>query len=186
MKINNADFNVIQNFMATVTEVLETPCVLAGGAVRDMVLGINPTDWDVYIQLPLDNHIIKHFVTGAMAEAGITVELAGDPDSAEYSDEYGGGMFVWNIEYDGLKIQLIDQKLPIDVVYADFGCSLSKATMDIRGRIYLTEDFVQSIANQTITFDDVEKATGDYGVKIMSKFPGWTIDVKEERNANLF
>ena len=186
MKINYDDLAAIQDFMRDITSALETKCLLAGGAVRDMVLGLDPTDWDVYIQLPHDNKIIKHFVPGALADIGITAVPAGDPDNSKYTDEYGGGMFVWNIEYDGLKIQLIDQSAPVDEVYEDFGCSISMAAMNMYGDMMLAEEFVKSIATKTIVFDDVEKATGAYGLKIMSKFPGWTIDVKEERNADIF
>ena len=157
----------------TVEQMFDTKAVLAGGAVRDMLIGLEPRDYDIYTQLPYDDWVIDLIVPARAAQFGHTFTRMGGANSyadTNYENEYGyGNIMVFDGEMLGKKVQIIDQSLdPGDEVAANFCCSFSDCWMDSVGKIHVSPRFAGTLNSKEILFDD--RAKDEYKKKIFRKF----------------
>lgn len=157
------DFNIYLSFIDVFSNLIKDAgglYLLAGGAPRSLFVGDVPTDYDVFINLPID-----------------TIESLCDSYSVQRhhksvyanSDIFG----VTTISYKGITIQLISMEFKeYSEVIDTFPCSLSEAYYD-GGCITLSTSFLQSFLNNIIYF----KSSCDipYKYKIMSYFPNMSI-----------
>lgn len=87
--------------------------VIAGGAVRDVILGLEPKDYDFFI--PGEGY-------RAVVET-IGIDSKSHPDSVEYQTSMSTLKAVRQAEYEGLKVELMKEKLPNN---EDFGRNVIK------------------------------------------------------------
>lgn len=162
-------------------ELLDTYCIVAGGAPRDWYLGKPATDIDVYLHFPHVPYMrqrklleVLEFPIKSVHENWIIPEL------------YEGNKCVkhlYNTEVDGEKVQIMFMSKPTFTCVVDtFPISISKAWYKNQ-QIKLTEDFKNSIKHKIIwkTVDNYSE-DNKYLLKIKDKFSDYKYVTVEEAN----
>lgn len=147
--------------------------IVAGGAIRDMLLGRPISDIDVFYTGILDDNKIKEkfIVKGKFLD-----------DDMKEANEYYKEENEWQVYADSIGHHAVDHKVQLIVVknedYAlpghilTFGCNLSKVLYN--GHLSLHQDFLQDLWLEQLTFTE-QLRTGAYKQKLMLKYPGWTV-----------
>lgn len=146
--------------------------IVAGGYLRDLVFGKEPTDIDIFIPLTSPHEISKLYLNfGKDSVWGLTAFENEFP--LEDDCEYVGGGFrsMRCAAYPRLNIILVPKKefpKPEDLV-ANFTCSLSQIWMHPGSdKIHISKQFVSDFENNYISFrGDI---TDKYQKKIRSKY----------------
>ena len=145
-----------------------TPLAVAGGAVRDTLLGRPVKDIDVFYREP----IIRTAGLKPMSATAMK-ELIPDFEST-IEQEYGDRLAVWD---DGNGLQFIQvpdfQEDPIgNWIIQSFPCSLSEVWFD-GTQLCMTSAFIDAVVKKELRFKD--NAKPGYVERIKAKYPDFKV-----------
>lgn len=185
MSTNDYIMNEASKVLACLHEIIgEKYFILAGGAVRDVILDKPIGDIDIFFFSALEFQTAKRHFNGARGIVQTKVsndESYGERDweSHKYSDVSTG--VEYNIIYNpkvGNTAQLLDT----------FDVGLCKIYFDIDKGVYKHPHFIEDMVNKTLTFrpNTGAKAT-EAGIsvvwhipKLIKKFPDYEVKIKYE------
>ena len=156
----------LEDILHFVKQAGATEAIVAGGAVRDMLLGKPIKDIDVFYTGELSN-VEKYF----------TVETIEDDESYE-GTEFSVTHRHVTYEYCDYPIQLIkvdNLRKVVDI----FGCNLSKTAFEEVG-VVLFPDFMEGVRTHKVVIDNNCK-TEEFAQRIKEKYSDW--EVVDERIA---
>jgi hypothetical protein len=152
--------------------------LIAGGFVRDLILGIKPRDADIYIE----------------DRAGLREELTALGLSPSTPITKYGGKHIKTIYTDGSAVEvMIVGNTPSQVIQNSFDYGICMVAMDGKGQIFVTPAFNQDVRAKTITcYIRPSLTPGQIGKslllrsqKLRSKFPEmeFAVDVRYEEDS---
>jgi hypothetical protein len=175
------DFGLIKEVLQSVSSVTGTEAICAGGAPRDLVLGLNIRDFDIYIKAPtLIGNTLEDFILPAVQQEFINMfgKEVSDPEligESWYEDTYIESIYEFDI-LEQVVIQLIFVKPSWDLktVVKNFPMTLSQAwiTSDSM-KINTTPLFDKSIELRVGVYN--HKCRSSYLSKIVQKFRGFAM-----------
>lgn len=159
--------------------------MLAGGAVRDMLLNREVQDLDIYINKPSHNVdfpyiLFEERVSAALNQpVKLTVSfLQNDPYS--FNDPYGIGIHaIYNTNINGRAVQLIvtEHLHSITDYMGTFNASISQAHMLLDGTVHTSRAFIETLVTKVIKiYPDKRPIKQDYVKKLQGYFPDYEFD----------
>lgn len=162
------DYDLLRTYSEIVKHVITcggVNPVVAGGAIRDMLLGRPIKDIDIFYSGTLDEEKLLTIFT---------------KDTPENSSEYDGGEFQLThpclaIEDCSYPIQLIkiDDPHTLDWVCKNFGCNLSKVIFS-GADLGITTEFLRDVEMEILTFPKPVSET--YMKKMTDKYPDFLVN----------
>ncbi len=149
-----------------------TDVMIAGGAVRDMLLGKEIKDIDVFYTGELDDNKIKELFI-------IKDKLISDTQKED--NEYYKEENDWQIYADSIHHHAVKQPVQLIVVKADyplvehiktFGCNLSKVFYN--EHLCMSQWFLEDLWLEQLTFTK-DLRTGNYKDKLIKKYPNFSV-----------
>lgn len=185
MKLDHLFLKELDSVLEAVKECGATDCMVAGGAIRDMLLGKPIKDIDVFYYGVLDDAKTKKYFKLAdkhLEDQKVINEYYKEEKSSW--EIYADDVYMDTIEFP---IQLIHVKTEKDYGLPGhihtFGCNLSKALFN--GHLCLSDGFLEDVWLKQLTFTD-QLRTGNYKEKMMAKYPDYAVvDPYEEQHAGL-
>ena len=150
------------------SDFIHTPLAVAGGAVRDTLLGRPVKDIDVFYREPLIRTAgLKPMSLTACKELVPSYEPQGE-------EEYDDRLAVWD---DGNGLQFIQvpdfQEDPIgNWIMESFPCSLSEVWFDCV-QLHMTSAFIEAVIKKQLVFKD--NAKPGYVERIKAKYPDFKV-----------
>ena len=174
MNIDFGTLNTYHNILTNVQQAGADCAIVAGGAVRDMLLGKTISDIDVFYEAStykndlfkqcLDwNVLMYHFKNNPSVDNS----LQEDYDNPEWTVTHGNLLH----KHSGFKVQLIK----VDNVYEHvntFGCNLSKVIYSAENGLIMSEEFLDGVKFGVLEFTDAQET---YKNKIMAKYPEYAV-----------
>lgn len=150
-------------------KILDSKCIVAGGAPRDWYLGNTAVDIDYYMSADVDH------VLSSLHELGLKTIAIKYPE--DFVLNYSSCSFIdaiIDVEYKGLKNQIMVSKeySPMDIV-DDFPVSISKCTFNLVEGIKTCIDFDVGFKDKIIYINKSYEEDHPYIKKIVAKFPTW-------------
>ena len=141
--------------------------VIAGGCLRDIVLGNLPKDWDIFVPLAFDD-VDQEVDATLYAEAFDDVVEPDFVEAEHYREIFGKNMVIYNASFtfeEGLPFRTIIQPQLISKSFRNyedlldgFDHSLTKIACTPTGQVYIHPDFTKSLDTGVITcYNDKEK-----------------------------
>ena len=174
----NIDFGILNTYHNILTKVKQAGAdcaIVAGGAIRDMLLGNTISDIDVFYEASLEidswntwldwNVLMYHFKNNP----SVNTSLQEDYDNPEWTVTHGNLLY----KPTGQTVQLIK----VDNVYEHvntFGCNLSKVIYSAENGLILSEEFLEGVRFGVLEFIDAKEI---YKNKIMAKYPEYAVSV---------
>lgn len=158
-----------------------TDVMVAGGAVRDMLLGKPISDIDVFYHGTLDDDKIKQYFK-------VKDKLLSD-DMKEANDYYKEEND-WQVYADKIYHESVDYPVQLIIVKTEtplvehiktFGCNLSKVFYN--EHLCMSQWFLEDLWLEQLTFTD-ELRTGAYKEKLIKKYPGFAV-VDENQTSDM-
>lgn len=153
-------------------------CVIAGGAPRDLQLGIQYSDIDVFMFVPLTwtNAVFENVVKNV---TGLKIERVGSKETEMYASN-PNIMAVYDAEINGDKVQIIRYTEPTFGIHKSFPLSICQTAYK-DGVFYNSDLFKKTLKTEVICqvgtlYADNQK----YIDKIKAKFPNYAfVNLKE-------
>jgi hypothetical protein len=143
-------------------------CFVAGGFIRDAVLGIAPSDIDIFIKGPDRRCDIRGILTDVLKVEGLTPKGRGGygdgPLKWVFSCPLKAGDEVWNA--DLILVQPAAYTDPSSYVRSYFAADISRFWLDEKGEIQGTASAQQAVLTKRVDFF---KLTSDTYFKYFSK-----------------
>lgn len=184
IKIDHIYLKQLDRVLADTTKCGASDVMIAGGAIRDMLLGKPITDIDVFYQGELDDNKIKQYFK-------VKDKILKD-DAKEYN-EYYKEENTWQVYADSIHHEAVEYPVQLIVVKNDdplpnhiktFGCNLSKVLYN--GHLSLSEWFLEDMWLEQLTFTE-ELRTGAYKTKLINKYSGWSVvDLNNQHEETTF
>lgn len=172
----NVDLDILtiyHNILTNVKQAGADCAIVAGGAVRDMLLDKTISDIDVFYENSisieeqcLDWDILKLLFKN---NPSVCLSIFEDYDNPEWTVTHGNLLH----KHSGFKVQLIK----VDNVYEHvntFGCNLSKVIYSAENGLIMSEEFLDSVRFGVLEFTEVKET---YKNKIMAKYPEYAVSV---------
>lgn len=160
------DFDHLRMLKKIVAAIPKQDATISGGAIRDMLLGKEIKDIDVFYSGKL-NKLPSGFTQGKKSD---TAPYEGEDFEKEFDDIYFEGC-VYPIQMMALK------EHPVN--YMDkFPCNLSKVAMSRLGDLVITPEFLQDVELEMLTFSD--ECPSWYKKKIHDKYPEYMCEDVED------
>jgi len=149
-----------------------TDVMVAGGAIRDMLLGKPISDIDVFYQGTLDDNKIKQYFK-------VKDKILAD-HKKEYN-EYYKEENTWQVYADSIGHDAVEYPVQLIVVKNEnplvahiktFGCNISKVLYN--GNLCMSEQFLEDLWLEQLTFTE-DLRTGNYKTKLINKFSDWSV-----------
>lgn len=174
----NIDFGILNTYHNILTNVQQAGAdcaIVAGGAVRDMLLGKPISDIDVFYEASIDMNdwgtyldwdILQLFFKTNPGPYTMSLD---DYDNPEWTVTHG------NLLYK--PTEQVVQFIKVDNVYEHvntFGCNLSKVIYSAENGLIMSEEFLEGVNFGVLEFTDVKDA---YIKKIIAKYPEYAVSV---------
>jgi hypothetical protein len=149
-----------------------TEVMIAGGAIRDMLLQKPIKDIDVFYKGTLNDETLKELFV-------IKDKLVSDEQKED--NDYYKEVNNWQIYADSIHHHAIDLPVQLIVVNSEtplpehiltFGCNLSKVLYN--GHICMSEFFLDDLWLEQLTFTK-DLRTGNYKDKMIKKYPTFSV-----------
>ena len=173
MNISFSILNTYHNILTNVKQAGADCAIVAGGAVRDMLLGKTISDIDVFYEASkkidtwdtwLDwNVLAPHFKSNPLGNDS----LEDDYNNPKWTVTHGNLLY----KPTGQAVQLIK----VDNVYEHvntFGCNLSKVIYSAENGLIMSEEFLDGVKFGVLEFTDAKET---YKNKIMAKYPEYAV-----------
>lgn len=157
-----------------------SPYVIAGGCLRDIVLGNPPKDWDIFIPLAFDD-VDQEIDATLYAEVFDDVVEPDDIASSHYKEIFGKNMVIYNASFhfeEGLPFrtyicpQLISKSFSnYEDLLDGFDHSLTKIACSPTGQVYIHPDFTKSLDTGVITCYNNKEKTIARANKVLMQNP---------------
>lgn len=160
----------------TYLKCLDPNCIIAGGYVRDNVLGREPKDVDFYLQTSLNVFefvsMLSAYTRHRPAPEGLRPAVKGE----SYQHPFKVGVVGMGPEVD---IILIAQPVTTDLVFSMFDLGICMAAVTADGRTVLDPRFNSDVMSKTITLyaanklteADYEHSKKEHVPRVMEKYP---------------
>lgn len=148
--------------------------VVAGGSVRDMLLGNSVSDYDIYTTMSVtEAQAFLHHYQGVAND--FTPRFVVPNGAAEVVDYKGNVRYIIEFYVDGVdeRIELIGVDNVEDYVCREFSVGTSRVMFHPRKGFYATLSFLLDIATRCITIKNADNLTEKYKRKMKIKFNGW-------------
>jgi len=175
MNIDFGTLNIYHNILTNVQQAGADCAIVAGGAVRDMLLGKTISDIDVFYETSVDVNDFGEWLDWSVLmyhfknNPSVDNSLQEDYDNPEWTVTHGNLLY----KPTGQKVQLIK----VDNVYEHvntFGCNLSKVIYSAENGLIMSEEFLDSVKFGVLEFTDAKET---YKNKIMAKYPEYAVSV---------
>lgn len=169
--------------------------ICGGGAPRDILLGKNFSDIDLYIPRPknIENEILFSMLVGhdkienviELKSSNLESYAMSYPEASLYALE--ASYFGFNRSKRGIKIQFmfLDGVLPLEYVRHCFCCNMSKAWISSDGTISTDQAFIKGLLDKELHFSweySNGKPNLDYIKKISKKYPDFSFSLKTRKD----
>lgn len=165
-----------------VVELFNGDAIIAGGAIRSVVLGQNINDIDLFFNVR-DELDIKDMHKEFRSDVWNDILSIEDVKNIDYFYSMSENFMM---KYDGT-LNLGDRVVDIDFCFYrtrepwnEFHLSIDRLYMNRHGELVLTDDFVKTLTNKTIYFDKAHNNTAfnrarKHLDKISKRFPDYKI-----------
>lgn len=163
------------------------PAVIAGGAVRDLLLGRTVKDVDIWTLGEFTPRVVD-YLNKLREESDILGNEAAPVCAGDYIN---GGLSqsavhvgqVWDVSRDGTLFNIIEMKnaSSIEAVVSRFDFGICRAWVDMTGRVAFGADFARDYANSTFTLLAPENGRERSLARFTrlagpgGKYAGWTL-----------
>lgn len=138
-------------------------CIVAGGAIRDMLLDKPISDVDIFYEGSLDlNKLLEFFTWGSASHTATQEDYETEEDS--WSLTYGN----MKCKFSGMKVQFINVQNVYEHIDT-FGCNISKVWYHATNGLMLTQEFMDGVMFKTLDFEGCTREK--YAEKIIAKYP---------------
>lgn len=136
-------------------------CIIAGGAIRDMLLDKPISDVDIFYEGSLNQSKLLEFFTWNSIDV---------PDVEEYENDGTWSLTYGNMKckYSGMKVQFINVQNVYEHIDT-FGCNISKVWYHATNGLMLTHEFMDGVMYKTLDFEGCTREK--YAEKIIAKYP---------------
>lgn len=138
-------------------------CIVAGGAIRDMLLDKPISDVDIFYEGSLNQNKLLEFFTW------------GDNSAESLQEDYESAGSLWSLtygnmkcKYSGMKVQFINVQNVYEHIDT-FGCNISKVWYHDANGLMLTQEFMDGVMYKTLDFEGCTREK--YAEKIIAKYP---------------
>ncbi len=162
---------------------------VAGGWVRDYLLGRTPKDIDIFIETLPTNFLGVFFEGSPMPPSDIDKRLSGIDNPFILSETYVEGCSLRDdvsclVKYDSYGLDVISMKTPLKAFMANFDMSICCAYGDYDEKtdevsLYASEDFIQFTKDKTIYQYSCVDQRQDHVDRLKAKFPEAKWEMKE-------
>jgi hypothetical protein len=150
--------------------------LLAGGAVRDLILGKRPKDLDLWVN--------PHTADAEFLKANLRAFPRDPANSALISQPSAAHQIesIWTCNWKGTAVEIIVLNAPLiadpEALTSTFDIGLCQAAMYPSGMVYLSEHFTKDLRDHTMTVirDETPHSTLARLERFKAKFPDFTID----------
>lgn len=165
--------------------IIDPSCVLAGGAPRDWYFGNECNDLDFYF---CSTASIVERTRNQLARVGLTAKPSVCPAQSELYHSMPGLTRIWDGEFYGMKVQLIQMATPKDRwnVVENMDVSICKAWYSQNGHIHLHQDFKLTVASKVMFLKENYCWENKHGKKMQERFQGkFAAGTKEQAQRSL-
>jgi len=161
----------VANKVYDMLTLIDPSCVLAGGAPRDWYLGQECNDLDFYF---CSTGSVFNRVEKQLKRVGLDATPVKCPATNELYARMEGLQRIWNVEVDGMKVQLIQMNEPKHrfKVVDNMDVSICKAWYSQVGEIHLHRDFKLTIASRVMFLKENYRWSDKHGQKMKERFEG--------------
>jgi hypothetical protein len=164
MKISHDFLRELKNLIDQIVAAGGKDVLVAGGAIRDMLLERPIKDIDILYSGDLSVEFMKQ-TTGIGFEEGAEAYTNDD-----LTEDEQFSVVNWPEAESKYPVQLISCASPWDMVLTKFGCNLSKVILDSQGDLTITKQFMFDAELEILTF--TEECVGtEYEKRIRAKYP---------------
>lgn len=165
MKLNQTLLQIYEVMLFRTGAAGAGDCIVAGGAIRDMLLDKPISDVDIFYEGSLNlNKLLEFFTWGDSSNPTFEEEYEND---GTWSLTHGN----MKCKYSGMKVQFIN----VNNVYEHidtFGCNISKVWYHTTNGLMLTQEFMDGVMYKTLDFEGCTREK--YAEKIKAKYPEYT------------
>lgn len=162
----------IKEFIRAISEPAPYTTLLAGGALRDLLNGVEVSDWDLFTDIPY-SYVIA-LLTNNPSVSGVTMVTGAGGATPVYS---GPVQYVFQFRIEGVEevVQLIGVNSYVEKhVLEQFCVSTSGVVFCVDKGFRHTELFTTSVISRAIYVTNATTLQQSYVNKMKEKYKGWT------------